>query len=139
MTYTIDRIHTYHAAWNPTDFIYTDESLVTGNLAMGAYIVNPKMHTTTHIEKKSQPERHTINRAELAAITIALEANKLDHTLSILTDSAFNINTIRKYAIDPLSFIHYLQKHILQLVDNITHTRDTMRYKTHMGKVKSHT
>ena len=102
-------------------------------------MVNPKTHTTTHIEIKSQPERHTINRAKLAAITMALEANKLDHTLSILTDSAFNINTIRRYAIDPLSFIHHPHQHHLHLADNIIHTKDNMGYKTHIGKAKSRT
>jgi ribonuclease HI len=61
--------------------MYTDGSLVTGNPTIGASIVNPRTHTTTHIEMKFQPERHTINRVELAVITIALEANKQDHTL----------------------------------------------------------
>jgi ribonuclease HI len=97
-------IRPYRAAWNPKEYIYTEGSLVTGNPVMGATIVNPRTQTTTHIEKKSQLQRHTINRAELAAITLALEANKNDHTLSILTDSAFSINTIRKYAVDPLCF-----------------------------------
>ena len=88
---------------------------------------------------KSQPERLTINRAELAAITIALEANKHEHTLSILSDSAFNIHTLRRYAIDPSSFNHHPHKHLLHLADNIIHTRDNMEYKAHIGKVKSHT
>ncbi len=113
--------------------------MVTSNPILGASITNPRTHSTTHIEIKSQPERHTINRAELAAITIALEANKHDHTLSIVTDSAFSINTIRRYAIDPLSFIHHPHKHLLQLADNIIHVRDNMGYRTHIGKVKSHT
>ena len=43
---------------------------------MGASIVDPKTKTTTHIGLKSQPERHTIKRAELAAITIALDLYK---------------------------------------------------------------
>ena len=103
-------IRPYRAAWNPKEYIYTDGSLVTGNPTLGASIVNPSTQATTHIEIKSQPERHSINRAEIAAIILALEANKHDHTLSILTDSAFSINTIRKYAIDPLSFIHHPTK-----------------------------
>ena len=136
-TYTNEppRIYPYHAAWNPTDFIYTDGSLVTGNPIMGASIINPRTHTTTHIEIKSHLERHTINRSELAAITIALEANKHEHALSILNDSVFNINTIRIYAIDPLRCIQHPHKHLLQLADNIIHTRANMRYKTHIGKV----
>ena len=61
-----------------------------------------------------------------------------ENFLSILTDSAFSINTLRRYAIDPLSFIHHPHKHLLQLADNIIHTRDNMGNKTHIGKVKSH-
>ena len=132
-------IRPFHAAWNPKEYIYTDGSLVTGNPILGASIVNPKTQTTTHIEIKSQPERHTINRAELAAITLALKANKNNHTLSILTDSAFSINTIRKYAIDPLSFDHHPHKELLHLADDIIRTRDNSGYSTHIGKVKSHT
>ena len=107
-TYPIDppQIRLYHAAWNPTDFIYTDRSLVTSNPTLGASIFNQKTHTTTHIGIKSQPERHTINRAELAAINIALEANKLDQNLSILSDSAFSINTIRRCAQNPRHKLH---------------------------------
>jgi len=76
---------------------------------------------------------------ELAAITTALDADKLHQTLSILTNSAFDINTIRKYNIDPLSFIHHPHKHLLHLVDNIIRTRNNMGYKKHIGKVKLHT
>ena len=101
--------------------------------------MDPATHTTTHIEIKSHHERHTINRAELAAITLALEANRENSTLSILTDSAFSINTLQKYAIYPLSFIHHPHKDLLKLADDIIRTRDTLEYKTHIGKVKSHT
>jgi ribonuclease HI len=132
-------IRPYRATWNPKEYIYTDGSLVTGNPTLGASIVNPRTQTTTHIDIKSQPERHTINRAELAAITLALEANKNDHTLSILTDSAFIITTIRKYAVDPLCYNHHPHKELLQLADDIIRTRDNMGYNTHIGKVKSHT
>ena len=106
---------------------------------MGASIVNPRTQTTTQIEIKSQPERHTINRAELAAITLTLEANKHDHTLSRLIDTAFSINTVHKYAIDPLCFNHNPHKELLQSADDIVRTRDNMEYNTHIGKVKSHT
>jgi ribonuclease HI len=116
-----------------------DGSLVKGNPILGASIVDPRTQTTTYIEIKSQPKRHTINRAELAAITLPLEANKNDHTLSILTDSAFNINTIRKYDIDPLCFTHHPHKELLQLADDIVRTRDNMGYSTHIGKAKSQT
>jgi len=51
--YTNDpsQTHPYHAAWNPTDFIYG--FLVTRNPTLGSSIVNPRTYTTTHIEIKS--------------------------------------------------------------------------------------
>jgi ribonuclease HI len=109
---------------------------------LGAFIVNPSTQTTTHIEIKSQPERHTsINRAELAAITLALEANQHDHTLSILTDNAFNINTIRKYAIDPTlsASTTTLTKNSYGVRTTSSAQEITLGYNTHIGKVKSHT
>ena len=57
------QIRPYRAAWDPKAYVYTDGSLVTGNPTLGASIVNPNTQTTTHIEVKSQPKRHTINRA----------------------------------------------------------------------------
>ena len=88
--------------------------------------MDPITHTTTHIEIKLQCERHTINRAELTAITLALEANREIPALSILIDSVFSINTLLKYDIDPLSFIHNPQKNLLKLADDVIHTRDTL-------------
>jgi hypothetical protein len=70
------------------------------NPTLGASIINPLARTTTHIEIKSKPERHTINRAELAAITMILEFYKEQPQIHILAENAFNINTLRNYTID---------------------------------------
>ncbi len=97
------------------------------------------MQATTHIEIQFQPKRHTVNKAELAAITIALTTNKSSPSLSILTDCAFGIKTIRKYVIDPLSLTHHPHKDLLRHVDGIIRTRDYTGYKTSINKVNSHT
>jgi hypothetical protein len=68
---------------------------------------------------------------------MALEANRQNPTLSILTYSAFRFNTLREYVIDLLSFIHHPNKDLLKLDDDIIHTSDTLDYKKHRGKVKS--
>ncbi len=47
----------------------TDGSQAKGNPTLGEGVVNPKTNSITHINMKSQPERHTINRAELAKKT----------------------------------------------------------------------
>jgi ribonuclease HI len=79
--------------------------------------VNPRSNTITHIDIKSQPERHTINRAELAAIAVALEQENTEDYMNILTDNSFCINTIRNYTIDPAAFNHPLHKDLLQLTN----------------------
>jgi hypothetical protein len=67
-------LHTkpHNRKWNPKDFVYTDGSQVKGNNTLGAGVVNPRKEHVTHIEIKSQQQRRTINKAELAAITTAL-------------------------------------------------------------------
>ena len=74
---------------------------------------------------KSQPERRTIKRVVLAAISIALELYKHASTLSIFDDSAFNIHNIRNYASNPHNFMHRQHKDLLLLANTIIHTRDT--------------
>jgi ribonuclease HI len=71
----------------------------------------------THIEVKSQNERHTINIAELAAITTALITENTKGHLKILTDISFCINTIRNYTIDPASYNNRVHKDLLDLTD----------------------
>ncbi len=90
--------------------------------------MDPSIYATTLIEIKLQSERHTINRAKLTAITVALEANRKNPTLYVLTNSVFIINTLKKYVIDPLSFIHHQHKDLLKFADDIIHTRDTLAY-----------
>ena len=66
--------------------------------------MNPRKFSITHIDIKSQPERHTINRAELAAIVVALKHENTEDHMNVLTDSSFCINTIRNYAIDSAAY-----------------------------------
>ena len=101
--------------------------------------MNPRTNSITHIDIKSQPERHTINRAELATIALALKQENTEDHMSILTDSSFCINTIRNYKIDPTAYNHHLHKDLLQITNQLLRERDHKQLKTHMGKVKSHT
>ena len=101
--------------------------------------MDPKTKTTTHIKIKSHPERRTINKAELVAITTALDLYKHAPTLSILTDSAFGINNLGNYSSNPQNFTHHQHKDLLHIADNIIYTRDDLGYTTHIIKVKLHT
>jgi ribonuclease HI len=132
-------IRHFHATWTPTGFIYTDGSQITGNPTLVASVVDPKHNTITHIEIKSQPERHTINRAELAAIATALDLHRHNPSLSILADSAFSINNLRNFSSQRHAFHHHQHKELFKLADNIGRERDLKGYTTHIGKIKSHT
>jgi ribonuclease HI len=112
---------------------------VKENPTLGAGVTNPNTLIITHIDIKSQPERHTINRAELAAIAGTHKQENTEEHLSILTDSSFCINTIRNYTIDPTSYNHHLHKYLLQLTDQLVRKRDSKKLLTRIGKVKSHT
>ena len=125
--------------WDPKDFVYTDGSQVKGNNILGAGVFNPRTQHVTHTDIKSQKERHGINRAELAAITMALRMKNTEVHLKILADSSLCINTIRNYTIDPASYKRHLHKDLLNLTDQPLRARDLKQLKTHIGKVKSRT
>jgi hypothetical protein len=67
-TISILQTNLHSRKWNPKDFVYMDGSQVKGNPTLGAGGTNPKTLITTHIDIKSQPKRHTINRAEAVAL-----------------------------------------------------------------------
>ena len=70
---------------------------------------------------------------------LTLDLHKEAPILQILTDSAFSINTLRNYALNPLRYTHHTHKDLLAHTNNIIKNRDAKGYKTHIGKVKSHT
>jgi ribonuclease HI len=102
-------------------------------------VVNARTNSITHIDIKSQPKIHTINRAELAAIAVALKQGNTKEHMSILTYSSFCINTIRNYTIDPTTYNQHLHKDLLQLTSQLLKDRDHKQLRTPIGKVKSHT
>ena len=128
--------------WDKRAFAYTDGSLIKGMPTLGAAVAFPGQDDeddeVIRIKVVSQPERHTINRAELSAIAVAIRERLASPTLSILTDSAFSINTIRNHIADPASYTHHLHVDLLRLVDGMLRTRDANNFPTHIGKVKSH-
>ena len=125
--------------WDPKDFIYTDGSLVTGTEALGAGISYPRSGLTVSIKVEATPERHTINRAELAALAQVLIDNKDAPLLSILTDSAFCIYSIQNYINAPASHQNNLHTALLEFISSLLRYREKSKFHTHFGKVKSHT
>ena len=124
--------------WDNLDFVYTDGSLIAGLPTLGAAVVFPE-DRTIKIEVKSSPIRHTINRAELVAITVALREAHDMPSIRILTDSAFCIHCIRNHISSPASYTDHLHRSLLEAADALIKTRDDRGFRTHIGKVKSHT
>jgi len=102
-------------------------------------VVNTKTKSITHIDIKSQPERHIINRSELAVIAVALKQENTEDYMSILTYSSFCINTIHNHTIDLEAYKQHLHKDLLQLTNQLLRERDSKQMKTHTEEVKSHT
>ena len=75
-----------------------------------------------------------MNRAELAAIAVALKSENTKDHISILANSSFYINTIRKYTIDPAAYNQHLHTDLLQLTNQLIGDRDSIELKTQMGK-----
>ena len=131
-------IHPHHPIWDNTKFIYTDGSKISGKPTLGGAVVFPE-DRTIRIEIKSQSERHTINRAELASIMVALRESAKDETVQILTDSLFCIYSIRNYIHNPYRYRHHLHKDLIKATTELIKVRDDAGLATHIGKVKSHT
>ena len=136
---TLPYIKPFSRKWDPTDFVYTDGSLVKGRDTLGAAAVFPTTQTTITIEVQATPERFTINRAELAAISVALERSLTWNHISILTDSAFSINSIRNYCHTPHRYQTNTHRALLHKIHCILRDREVKGLSTHLGKVKSHT
>ena len=138
-TTTIINTKPNNRKWNPGYFVYTDGSQIKGNSTVGAGVALPNTLTPTHIDIKSQPERHTINKAELAAMAAALRQENTEDHLSMLTIISFCINAIRSYTIDPTSYNHNLRTDLLQLTDHLLRTRDSKQLRAHTHARSSHT
>ena len=74
----------------------------------------------------------------MAAIAIALDLYKDSPQIQILTDSAFSINTLHIYAINPLRYAHRPHKELLRHANTLIKTIDENGLLTHIGEVKSY-
>jgi ribonuclease HI len=69
---------------------------------------------------------------------VALDLHKDSPQIQILTDSAFRINKLRNYAINPLRHAHHPHKELLRQANTLIKARDESGLLTHIRKVKSH-
>jgi len=68
-----------------------------------------------------------------------IDLHKDSPRIQILTDSAFTINTLRNYTIDPLHYAHHPHKELLRHAKALIKPRDENGPLTHIRIVKSHT
>jgi hypothetical protein len=82
----------------------------------------------------STPPSHTISRAELAGINIALQ---LGHT-HLLKDNACSLRLIQGYMNCPSAYRHNIQRDTLLSTTHALKIRCESGIRTHLGKIKAH-
>ena len=82
--------------FDPENWIYTDGYLIEGGSRLGAAVIHIPTSTTIHIDASGHEETHTIMRAELVAIYVALDRLNALGDFSLFTDSLSSLQAIRK-------------------------------------------
>ena len=141
LTHTPLHIRPHFPLWNKAEFVYTDGSVITGQPTIGAGVVFPGVQEdrVIRIAVISDTERHTINRAELVAIIVALREAQDMPSIQILTDSLFCVHSLRNYIAGPSRYNDHLHRHLIEAATELIRARDEAGMHTHIGKVKSHT
>jgi hypothetical protein len=83
-----------HQLHTPEAWIYTNGSLQKGKSIIGAAVIRSPTSITTYIDASGHDETHTILRAELVAIQVALDKYKNDKWIGIFTYSQTSLNEI---------------------------------------------
>jgi ribonuclease HI len=139
----VERIYPYRypPKWDWQQFAYTDGSVIAGTKTgpgIGAAVYLPPRATHDHGEDITIPidpsttNENTINRAELAAIWVALQKGA-EH---IATDSQCSINQIQKMLNRPHDMREHRHQNLLNHIVELITQRETT---TTLYKVKAHT
>ena len=124
---------------NPSEWIYTDGSLKAGKPRLGASVIHSPTSTTTYIDASGQDETHTIMRAELVAIYVALDKYKDDKWLGIFTDSQTSLHAIQNQLQRPSHSAYHHHKPLLTAIVTLIRYRDGLNLPTHLRKIRGHT
>ncbi len=125
--------------YNSEEWTYTDGSHKDGKPRQGASVIHFPTNTTTYIDAYGQDELHTIMRAELVAIHVALDKYKNDPWLGIFTDSQTSLHAIQNELQRPSHTKYHHHKPL------ITSILDTLLYRAGQGlptvlhKIRGHT
>jgi len=83
-------------------------------------------------------ELWTINRAELAAMSVALDSNRDSEVVKVLTDSQVVLHWIRNEIHRPMKMVASIHGELVEEVVNLIIARDRAGRTTYIGKVKAH-
>ena len=87
----------------------------TGKPRIGDSVIHSPTATTTYIDALGQDETHTIMRAELVAIHVALDKYKNDKWVGIFTDSQASLPAIQNQLQRPSHTTHHHHKPLIGL------------------------
>jgi ribonuclease HI len=123
----------------PKDWIYTDGSLKKGQPRLGAAVIHSPTNTTTYIDASGQDETHTIMRAELVAIQVALSLYKDDPWIGIFTDSQTSLHAIQNELQRPSNTTYHHHKPLIIAIVNLLQYRIGLGLPTKLHKIRGHT
>ncbi len=114
-----------------------DGSHKEGKPKLGASVIHTPSHTTTYIDASGQDETHTIMRAELAVIHVALDIYKHDPWLGIFTDSKTSLHAIHHELQRPSHTTYHHKPLIATIVDSLIY-RAELGLTTILHKIRGH-
>ena len=123
----------------PNDWIYTDGSLKKGQPRIGAAVIHSPTNTTTYIDASGQDETHTIMRAELVAIQVALSIYKDDPWIGIFTDSQTSLHAIQNELQRPSNTSYHQHKPLITAIVDLLQYRISLGLPTTLHKIRGHT
>jgi ribonuclease HI len=124
---------------NPEKWTYTDGSYKEGKPRLGASVIHSPTNTTTYIDASGQEETHTIMRAELAAIHVALNVHKHDPWLGIFTDSKTSLHAIQNELQRPSHTTYHHHKPLIAAIVDSLISRSELGLTTILHKIRGHT
>ena len=125
--------------FDPENWIYTDGSLIEGESRLGAAVIHIPTSTTLHIDASGHEETHTIMRAELVAIYVALDRLNALVDFNLFTNSLSSLQAIRKrlYHPDPEAYHHH--QVLIDKIASLILEREHSGRTTTLSKVRAHT
>jgi ribonuclease HI len=123
----------------PNKWIYTDDSIKKGQPRIRAAVIHCPTNTTTYIDASGQDETHTITRAELVAIQVALNTCKDDPWIGIFTDSQTSLHAIQNDLHRPSHTAYHHHKPLITVIVSSIQYRIRLSLPTILHRIRGHT